>query len=85
MAFKKEILNFLTPLKTPFGFRYTVVDGVGGYFENVLKIGEISTYSLTLLYKRGVFTVSGYDLEVTKYCDGDLAVSGVITKIEREE
>lgn len=85
MAFKKEIIDCISPLKTVYGFRYTVVDGLGGYFENVLKIGEISTYSLTLLCKYGVFNISGDCLKITKYCDGDLAVSGKITKVERVE
>ncbi len=83
MAFKKEILDLLNPFKVPYSFRYTVVDGFGGYFENVLKIGEISTYSVTLLVKRGIFKVSGEDLKIIKYCDGDLAIGGNIFMVER--
>ncbi len=85
MAFKKEILDFFHAYLVPYSFRYTVIDGTGGYFENVLKIGEISTYSLTLLSKSGAFIVSGKDLKVVKYCDGDLAVGGRIFKVERCE
>ncbi len=85
MAFKKEILDFFSVLKIPYSFRYTVIDGRGGYFENVLKIGEISTYSLTLLSKSGAFRISGQDLKVVKYCDNDLAVDGKIFKVERCE
>lgn len=85
MAFKKEIIDCISPLKKVYGFRYTVVYGFGGYFENVLKIGEISTYSLTLLCRQGVFNISGEGLKITKYCDGDLAVLGNVRKVERVE
>lgn len=83
MAFKKEILDCLSPVRAAFGFRYTVVFGTGGYFENVLKIGEISTYSVTLLAKSGVYRVCGQELKLLKYCDGDLAIGGCIDKVEK--
>lgn len=83
MAFKKEIQEFLNPFKVPFRFKYTIIDCFGGYFENVLKIGEISTYSVTLLLKCGVVKVVGNNLMVVKYCDGDLAIKGDILKVER--
>ncbi len=85
MAFKKEITGILSPLKFPSGLIFTVIDGAGGYFENVLKIGELSTYSVTFLAKSGVFKVSGKDIKIVKYCDGDLAIKGTLTMIERCE
>lgn len=85
MAFKTEISKLLSPLKYVSGLRYTVIDGAGGYFENVLKIGELSTYSVTFITKSGVFKVGGSDLKVVKFCDGDLALKGTISLIERCE
>ncbi len=85
MAFRKEITGVLSPLKFPSGLIFTVIDGAGGYFENVLKIGELSTYSVTFLTKGGVFKVNGKDIKIVKYCDGDLVLKGTITGIERCE
>lgn len=83
MALKKDVFDCLSPIRAAFGFRCTVVFGMGGYFENVLKIGEISTYSVTLLAKSGVYRVCGQKLKLLKYCDGDLAIGGHIDKVEK--
>ncbi len=82
LSFEREIESFLNPLKQSFGYKYTVIDGVGAYFESVLKINEISTYCVTLLIKKGQLKVLGEDISVIKYAGGDLALSGKILKVE---
>lgn len=83
MTLKNEIADFLNPLRSVYAFSYTVYDGVGGYFENVLKISGISTYCLTFTVKNGTVNVWGSDLKIVKFTKGDVAVKGKINKVER--
>lgn len=83
MAFNKEIQNYLSPVYDAFSFKYTLIEGVGAYFENVLKICEISTYSVTLSTKKGLYSVCGDGLKIRKYYSGDLAICGNVTRVEK--
>lgn len=64
---------------------YTVVDGGGGYFENVKRILEFSENAVVLGGKKGSLRVEGKGLSLGKYFGGDLMVRGEILKVERGE
>ncbi len=83
MAFKNEINKFITSLTDVFDLKYTLIDGKGVYFENVVKICDISTYRVTLCYKKGIYVVCGNGIYVGKYCDGDLAILGDVERVEK--
>lgn len=65
--------------------QYTVVDGRGGYFQNVRRLLEFSPACIVLAGKKGRVRVEGQGLSLGKCCMGDVAVLGDICKIEREE
>ena len=66
------------------GVQYTVVDGQGGYFQNVKRIMEFSTERIVLRGKKGAVRVEGKNLHIGKYYAGDVAVVGEIERVERE-
>lgn len=65
--------------------QYTVVDGKGGYFQNVRRLLEFSPESILLAGKKGRVRVQGNSLSLGKCVAGDVAVRGDILKVEREE
>lgn len=67
------------------GVQYTVVDGQGGYFQNVKRIQEFSEERIVLRGKKGVVRIEGKSLALGKYYAGDVAVTGDIERVEREE
>lgn len=88
IAYNKE-MNLLSEIKRQLGaasgscMQYTVVDGVGGYFQNVRKIREFSPEKILLEGKSALFSVIGERLSVGKYLGGDLIVNGQIERVER--
>ena len=64
-------------------FRCTLT-GEAGYFENVNSIVSYNEEEIVLSLKDSVLTVSGRNLYVKKYCEGDVAICGKITGIKRE-
>ncbi len=62
---------------------YTVIDGKGGYFQNVRRLLEFSPTRLVLKGKEGAVAVEGEALFLTKYTDGDASVSGRIRSVTR--
>ncbi|MGN0822178.1 MAG: YabP/YqfC family sporulation protein [Candidatus Gallimonas sp.] len=68
-----------------FRVQYTVVDGRGGYFQNVKKIGEFSPQRIVFLGKKSRVVVEGEGLSIGKYYAGDASVIGKIVRVEREE
>ncbi len=64
--------------------RYTVVDGEGGYFQNVKRLVAFSSERVVFGGRKGQVTVEGSDLSLGKYCDGDVAVFGNIEGVFRE-
>lgn len=66
------------------GVQYTVVDGQGGYFQNVKKILEFSPELIILRGKKDGVRIEGKDLRIGKYYAGDVAVGGSIERVERQ-
>lgn len=64
---------------------YTVVDGRGGYFQNVKKILEFSESKIVFQGRKGTVCVEGENLRLGKYCAGDAAVFGNIIKVGKTE
>ena len=63
---------------------YTVVDGSGGYFQNVKRIVEFSDTAIIFRGRKGSVRVEGRNLSLGKYFGGDAAVKGEIFKVERQ-
>lgn len=65
------------------GVQYTVLDGQGGYFQNVKRILEFSQEKIVLRGKKGCVCVQGKNLSIGKYYAGDVSVKGDIDRVER--
>ena len=65
------------------GVQYTVIDGRGGYFQNVRRISEFSDEAVVLSGRKGTVRIEGRGLTLAKYSGGDVAVGGEIVKVER--
>ena len=65
--------------------QYTVLDGKGGYFQNVKRILEFSEEAVVFSGKKGALRVEGSGLSLGKYFAGDATVLGNIVKVERLE
>lgn len=63
--------------------QYTVLDGGGGYFQNVKKILEFSDEAIVFSGKRGAVRVEGEALSLGKYYLGDAVVYGKILRVSR--
>ena len=63
--------------------QYTVIDGKGGYFQNVKRLLEFSESKIVFKGRKGAVSVEGENLALGKYFAGDAAVLGNIHKIER--
>ncbi len=63
---------------------YAVVDGRGGYFQNVKRIREFSSERIVFQGKKGSVCVEGERLSLGKYFGGDATVIGKIMRVERE-
>lgn len=63
--------------------QYTVIDGRGGYFQNVKRLLEFSEIKIVLKGKKGAVSVEGEKLSLGKCFAGDVTVLGDIHKIER--
>ena len=64
---------------------YTVVDGRGGYFQNVKRLLEFSEDAVVLGGKKGRVRVTGKGLSLGKCTAGDVTVLGDIAGVVREE
>ena len=62
---------------------YTVLDGGGGYFQNVKKILEFSENAIVFSGRKGAVRVEGEKLSLGKYYLGDALVKGNILKVSR--
>ena len=65
--------------------QYTVIDGRGGYFQNVKRLLEFSEERIILQGKKGALRIDGSRLFLGKYAAGDVAVFGEITGVTRVE
>lgn len=63
--------------------QYTVVDGKGGYFQNVRRIVEFSPEKIVLAGRRGSVCIEGSALSLGKCALGDVSVFGDIQRVGR--
>lgn len=82
MTLFAEILGSLSA-EAGVSIQYTVIDGRGGYFQNVRRITEFSAEKIVFRGKRCGVRVEGSDLSLGKYDGGDALVCGKIIKVER--
>lgn len=65
--------------------QYAVIDGRGGYFQNVKEIREFSDTAIVFRGGKGGVRVEGERLALGKYFGGDATVLGDISRVERCE
>ena len=63
--------------------QYPVLDGGGGYFQNVKKIAEFSESAIVFSGRRGAVRIEGEGLTLGKYYLGDAVVHGKILRVSR--
>ncbi len=61
--------------------RCVIVPGGGGYFEGVKSVGDFSNEKIVLFFPRLGVEITGEGLEIKKYCEGDLQLSGKISAL----
>lgn len=54
----------------------------GGYFQGVKNIRSLSDREILLIFKKEQIKVVGEGLQIAKYCDGDMQISGRIFGVE---
>ena len=64
-------------------FKAMLFGDTAGYFENVKAIKSFSQTEIVLRLKSGGIIITGENLYIKKYCEGDIAVCGKILKLER--
>ena len=82
MRLFSEIVNQLGA-ETGAGIQYTVVDGQGGYFQNVKRISEFTPEKIVLRGRKGSVLIAGKNLSLGKYYAGDVAIKGEIGSVEK--
>lgn len=63
--------------------RITLIGKTACYIEGVKSIKSYSNEEVFLRLKDGEFIITGEELFIKKYCEGDIAICGKIVKIER--
>lgn len=80
------IENIRESLATSLGgeprFRACIMGEYAAYFENVSGIKQFSNQEIIFYVKKGEICVSGENLYVKKFYQGDLVISGEIKKVE---
>ncbi len=61
--------------------RCIIVPRGGGYFQGVKSVGDFSPERVVLYFPKEGVEVTGDDLTVKKYCDGDLHLAGKIRSV----
>lgn len=56
----------------------TLVPDGGGYFEGVKAVGDFTPQRIVVAFPRLEVEITGEELSIKKYCDGDLQISGKI-------
>ncbi len=64
-------------------YRVTLLGKRGGYFEGIKSILTFEDDCISFALKQGTLFVYGRGLALGKYCDGDVAVTGDIQRVER--
>ena len=83
MRLFSEIASALGQSEDSARVQYTVLDGGGGYFQNVKKILEFSENAIVFAGKKGAVRVEGERLNLGKYYLGDAVVRGNIVRVSR--
>ncbi len=65
------------------GVQYTVIEGRGGYFQNVKRLETFTDSLIVLRGRKGGVRIEGRELSLGKYGGGDAAVRGEISKVEK--
>ena len=81
MKFKEE---FKRANLTLLPYEFSLNSG-GGYFIGVKKLLTVEDNELSLIVAKCKITVTGENLKITKFVDGDLGFRGKVLKIERCE
>lgn len=84
-------MGFIEDILKSFGEDFTYGKGINctltanaGYFENVSGVVKYTSEEIVLSFKGGLITISGKNLAIKKYCEGDVAVCGQITALKKE-
>ena len=84
MEFLKEIAKSLgADGAGVFRVQYTVVDGKGGYFQNVKRLVTFTEREIVLRGREGAVRIEGEGLSLGRYFAGDLVIMGDIIRVER--
>lgn len=75
----KENFNDIFP--TPPLYRAVLLGDGAGYFENVLGIKSFCPNEIVLFLKKGQLKITGSQLFIKKFCDGDLVVQGKLEAV----
>ena len=73
--FKKVSLGILP-------YEFSISSG-GGYFIGVKKLLTVEINEISLTVANCKITVTGENLKITKFIEGDLAFKGKVLKVER--
>lgn len=63
-------------------YRFTLFGKRGGYFECVKEVISFSSEEIIFTVGKRIFSVTGDNLYIIKYCGGDLCVGGFIRRWE---
>lgn len=63
---------------------FTVIPSYGGYFKAIKRVVEYAPQKVTLGLKKGVLVVTGENLRIDKFFEGDLSLLGDIRGIALE-
>ena len=75
----KENFNEIFP--TPPLYRAVILGDRAGYFENIVGIKSFSPDEIVAFLKKGELKITGNDLYVKKFCEGDLVILGKILMV----
>ena len=73
--------NFSEIFPTPPLYRAVILGDRAGYFENVVGIKNFSSDEIVVFLKKSELKITGENLYIKKYCDGDLVVEGKIQAV----
>lgn len=54
----------------------------GGYFQGVKSIRSFDEREICLAFRKQAVKVTGENLQIAKYCDGDMQINGRIFAVE---
>ena len=85
MGFMDNIYTsvFLEPFPKEPPFRILLLGDRAGYFEKVKSVISFSESQIELAVKNAVVTVSGENLTIKKFCEGDVVICGKIVSVKR--